>query len=280
MARFGPGHGRVTSVRCRVTSLASAAPRIEQLFDELADLRQQLIQHPIYESINTLPRVRAFMEQHVYAVWDFMSLLKRLQQILTCTATPWLPPADPVMARFINEIVLAEESDEDGQGSYASHFELYLQAMRECAAQTHSIERFVTRLRAGASPFKAMQLSGVCTDTAEFVQSNIALAAHGAPHEVAAVFCLGREDIIPEMFQNLLPQLRGQGHTVDRLMYYIERHIHLDADEHGPLSKRLLEHLCGEDEIRWVEATIAAKQALQGRIRLWDGTLSRILDAE
>ena len=253
--------------------LESAPPRIEQLLDELSELRQQLLEHPIYTAVNSLPRVRAFMEQHVFAVWDFMSLLKRLQQVFTCTATPWLPPADPQLARFINEIVLAEETDDDGQGGHTSHFELYRRAMHECGARTRSIDRFINRLRDGDSPLNAMQISDVHPETAEFVQGNIAVAAHGTPHEVAAVFCLGREDIIPEMFQKLIPGLKQQGHTLDRLVYYIERHIQLDGDQHGPLSRRLLSSLCGDDESPWIEATIAAKHALQARIRLWDHTL-------
>jgi hypothetical protein len=95
-------------------------------------LKDALLGHPVYREINSLAALRLFMEHHVFAVWDFMSLLKTLQVRLCCVGVPWLPAADPQATRFINEIVLAEESDEDGQGGYLSHFGLYLRSMTRC----------------------------------------------------------------------------------------------------------------------------------------------------
>ena len=66
-----------------------------------------------------------------------------------------------------------------------------------------------------------------------FVAGNLELAARGAPHEIAAAFCLGREDIIPEMFSRLAPRLQSQGYEVGRLMYYLNRHIQVDGERHG-----------------------------------------------
>src|SRR5450432_3612099 len=91
----------------------------------IAPLRKKLIEHPIYWSITSPVKLRLFMEQHVFAVWDFMSLLKALQLSNTCTSAPWIPKEDRMVSRFVNEIVLGEESDEDGRGGYISHFELY-----------------------------------------------------------------------------------------------------------------------------------------------------------
>ena len=82
------------------------------------------------------------MEYHVYAVWDFMSLLKALQIELTCTTLPWKPVGDTKIRRLINSIVLEEESDVDADGNPSSHYEMYLDAMIECGADTKKIESF------------------------------------------------------------------------------------------------------------------------------------------
>lgn len=244
----------------------------------LAPVRERLLAHPIYESITSLRRVQIFMEHHVFAVWDFMSLLKRLQQVVTSVSVPWLPPLRADLARFINEIVLAEESDEDGRGGYASHFELYLDAMRDCGAGPERVEALVQMLRDGSPVETALRRTEVVDEVRDFVLENLRIAMSGKPHEVAAAFFFGREDVIPEMFARVAPRLAEQGGSVERLRYYVDRHIELDADEHGPLARRLLEDLCGDDEQRWEEATQTALAALEGRIRLWDATLAGLVN--
>ncbi|MCA9113826.1 MAG: DUF3050 domain-containing protein [Planctomycetaceae bacterium] len=238
---------------------------------QLESLREQLLAHPIYAETASLPRLQNFMRNHVFAVWDFMSLLKRLQHDLAGCQIPWQPPADADLARFLNEIVLAEECDSNGAGGYSSHFELYLEAMEQLGAETTDMRRFLERLAAGQPVDAAFAGLQVAPETVEFVTANLKLATHGGTHEVAAAFCCGREDIIPEMFQRLSVSLAGQGRNVSRLQYYLDRHIELDGDTHGPLSRRLVLSLCGDDPARLTEASAAARAAVQLRIRLWDG---------
>jgi hypothetical protein len=241
------------------------------------ELRQQLLAHPLYSSITTLPAVARFMEFHVFAVWDFMSLLKRLQREVTCTALPWLPPKSPRLARLINEITLGEETDTDGHDGFASHFDLYLGAMRDVGAQTGPILDLIETLRAGTAHTLALRNSGLPEAVRDFVGFNLDLACDGEPHRVAAAFFYGREDLIPEMFDQLLPRLSAHASTsLDRLQYYVQRHIDLDGDSHGPLARALLTELCGGDARKLREATETAIQSLSRRRDLWDAIVHAI----
>ena len=105
-------------------TVLSAVQRFEQLRDALSPLRHALLNHPIYAEVDSLSRLREFMEMHVFAVWDFMSLVKRLQSQLTCNSLPWIPPVSARIARFTNEVVLGEESDLGPDEKPISHFEL------------------------------------------------------------------------------------------------------------------------------------------------------------
>lgn len=242
--------------------------------EKIEAVRSRLLRHPIYAAVDTPDKVRILMRHHVFAVWDFMSLLKRLQRELTCVEVPWLPPKQPQYARFINEIVLAEESDEDGGGGYASHFDLYLKAMQECSADTDPINRFLRALTSGSDELAALKAAGAPPTVQQFMAHTLKVARGGRSHEVAAAFFFGREDLIPQMFQSLVDALKQQGAPSRRLLYYLNRHIELDADQHGPLAKKLLAHLCAEDPSRWAEAEQVALDSLKAREALWDGVMA------
>lgn len=246
-----------------------------QIFRETFARRESVVEHPLYSRVVDESSARTFMRHHVFAVWDFMSLLKRLQRDLTGCAVPWLPPVDEKIARFINEIVLGEESDESPEGGHASHFSLYRRAMVEVGAPTQPIDSFVARLREGASVDAAFGPE-VPRFVREFVVSTCDLAMHGRTHEVVAAFCFGREDVIPEMFRRLLTTLRTHERRLELLDYYVERHIEVDGDHHGPLAMELIDLAVGQDPQRLHEATVAAHDALERRARFWDGVLREV----
>ncbi|MDG1333972.1 MAG: DUF3050 domain-containing protein [Crocinitomicaceae bacterium] len=251
---------------------------IETIEDSLKELRETLRNHPLYKNIREIDDVQLFMEKHVYAVWDFMSLLKALQNELTTVQVPWTPSAQPVLSRFINEIVHGEESDINELGEPMSHFEMYLEAMIEVGADTKDIQRFIELIEAG-SPV-SFSLNNVPLESAvrNFVNYTFSIVETRKPHIIAASFTFGREDVIPDMFLEIVEKSRIQGKEYLKLKYYLERHIELDGDEHGPLSLQMVSNLCGNDKSKWKEVEHVAKQSLVKRIELWDGINEMIIN--
>jgi hypothetical protein len=246
-------------------------PRLERLRVRLTPLKNALLDHAIYREINNLGALRLFMEHHVFAVWDFMSLLKALQARLCCVGVPWLPAANPQATRFINEIVLAEESDEDGQGGFLSHFGLYLRAMTRCGAETTAIDNLVEELRKGSPVPAALAAVGVPACVEGFVRQTFNLIERGSLWSLASAFTFGREDLLPTLFQRIVDELDVEaGGGLEDFRYYLHRHIGLDGGEHGPMAVRLVVSLCGGDDARWQEAEEAAVTALEARRDFWD----------
>ena len=258
---------------------SSSMPR--QDGDRLAALRADLLDHPVYGEVATVGDLRRFMEDHVFAVWDFMSLLKRLQQDMTCTRVPWFPTDNARAARLINDIVIGEETDVGPDGSYVSHLDLYLRAMADVGASTRQFDTFRSMARSGTSVEVAMLRSGVPPHVRAFVKHTMTLAQSGSTEEVVAAFFHGREDVIPEMFSRLQKTLPGARQGKDPLrhfIYYIERHIELDGDSHGPMGRELLEALVAGSPQRDERALRAACNSIKARIELWNGTLSTLRD--
>ena len=247
----------------------------------LTPLRERLNAHPVYTSLRNVADLRNFVSHHVYSVWDFMSLAKSLQGTLAPTTLPWRPVGDPSVRRFINEIILEEESDlglpdREGNETYASHFELYCQAMTEIGANPTPALAFVEL--AGQQGISAALQNGKAPAPAlEFMATTFGFIASDKPHVVAAAFALGREHVIPQMFRAFLSGMNIGQAEAPVFHYYLERHIHLDEDSHGPLSLKMLEELCAGDPQRIREAETAACQAVEARIRFWDGVHQAIL---
>lgn len=249
----------------------------KSISERIAPLNERLRSHPLYEAMKSVEDVRVFMENHVFAVWDFMTILKSLQRSLTCVETVWLPSGNTLARRLVNEIVLCEESDEDGEGGYASHFEIYLRAMQRCQASTAQIDEFIAALRNGTGPLVALQNARIPDCTRQFVYRTLSTATHSQSCELAASFAYGREHMLPEVFERVIDEVGEIGNQqLGYFVNYLRRHIEMDGDSHGPMAEEMIRNLCGDSELRWRLAEQAALRAVEARIRLWDGVLAQI----
>ena len=245
---------------------------ITYINSKIASQKEQLLNHSLYQKVQNLEDLHSFLKTHVYAVWDFMSLLKALQAKLTCTTTPWFATPNPETRYLINEIVLAEETDLSMDGRHLSHFEMYLEAMEACGADTSGITNFLDKVQSFQNIFVAIKKSQLHPNIKSFLDFTFQVIEHGKAHEIAAAFTFGREDLIPSMFTEILQNFQKNFPETDlkQLIYYFERHIELDADEHGPMAMQMITELCGNDAKKWEEVENVSILALEKRIGLWN----------
>lgn len=246
----------------------------------VAELTERLNRHPLYEAIQSLDDLRVFMAHHVYPVWDFMSLLKSLQSHVAPATVPWRPVGSAATRHFINQIVQGEESDEGlpgpgGEPTYASHFEIYCDAMREVGADpSGAIHLARTASEQGLEA--ALALPDIPEPARAFMRATFGFIATGKAHIVGAAFSLGREEIIPDMFRALLARTGIGERDAPAFHYYLKRHIHLDEGSHGPLALRMMNEFVAGDPTKLREAEAAAREAIEARIALWDGLLASL----
>lgn len=241
---------------------------------DVCDLREQLITHTLYSRIshhNDGLSVRIFMESHVFAVWDFLSLLKALQRSFTCIEIPWYPKGDPALRRIVNEIVLDEESDLGPDEEPMSHYEMYRRAMRQAGADSDAIDYFTLAIGFDQDVGEALVESNVPEGARRFVTTTMGYVRSAPDHVLAAVFAFGREELIPLMFQQVIDRLCDVSpERWSLLQFYLNRHIKHDGDTHAPLARAMVARACGNDASLWREAEHAARDALQARVELWD----------
>ena len=252
---------------------------IREINSSIQPLKDQLLQHSLYEKVRTIEDLHCFLENHIYAVWDFMSLLKALQQQLTCTSTPWLPVGNPEIRYLINEIVVAEETDLALDGRRMSHYEMYLDAMVQCGANVQTVQQFLEAIQKTQNIFVAIKNAEFHPNVRDFLDYTFRVIEEGKPHKIAAAFTFGREDLIPNMFTEILKNFQHNFPQTDlsKLIYYFERHIELDADEHGPMAMVMIAELCGENETKWNEVAEVSRQALEKRIGLWNAIEEQVV---
>jgi hypothetical protein len=210
------------------------------------------------------------MENHVFAVWDFMSLLKSLQFHLTCVRIPWVPSENPYLARLINDIVFEEESDLNELNLPKSHFEMYLEAMHQIGADTQNIYQFLNLLKSGENLETSLNTIKINDQVLSFVRYTFHIIASNETHKIASSFAFGREDIIPDMFIEILKDEDPENIKYDKLRYYLNRHIEIDGDKHGLQAIEMVYELCENNQEKLIESLNVAKQSIKMRLLLWD----------
>lgn len=247
--------------------------------DEINRYKDRLLNHPLFTEsyINSNEAIRIFMQNHAFAVWDFMTLVKYLQQITSTITIPWYPSNVPgYITRFINEIVLDEESDITPiNGEYLSHFELYLKGMKELNCDTQPILNFISSVNSVYVSPKDLS-NNIPLGALNFVNQTMDFVGSKKPHVVAAAFAFGRETVIPGMFKKALKRLEISNVDAPYFHFYLERHIEVDGGSHGDYSLRLLEYLCDDNPQNIQEANNAAIKAIKSRIALWDSVINQL----
>ncbi|MFC6159096.1 DUF3050 domain-containing protein [Kribbella sp. NPDC058693] len=249
-------------------------PGIEQLEKAVSEARDKVVQHPLYANLDTHEALVTFMEHHVFAVWDFMSLLKSLQRELTCVTVPWIPTSHSSSRRLINDIVMVEESDELGDG-FISHFELYVNGMVEAGADTSAINHLIDLLRGGGSVVDSLKAADVPQASIDFAGTTWDIIENAPIHCQAAAFAFGREDLIPDMFQQVVA-VNERSNRLNTFVDYLERHIEVDGEQHTPMAMQMVTDLCGDDQAKWDACADTINNALAARARLWDAILAAV----
>lgn len=252
----------------------SSHPGLDELRRSIEEVRNRIVAHPVYYALTSIDAAVVFMKHHVFAVWDFMSLLKSLQRKLTYIDVPWVPQGPLTSRRLINEIVLVEESDETSNG-YMSHFELYVQGMSEAGANTLPIKNFIERLRAGERVTDALRVAAVLRPASDFVAATWDIIESAPIYCQASAFAFGREDLIPEMFRQVI-KIDDRNSTLAVFKDYLARHIEVDGEQHTPMAMQMLIDLCGDDHGKWAECAATVQATLEARCALWDGILAAI----
>lgn len=256
-------------------------PDIDKVRAAVTSARSAVTTHPIYRRIRDIHEVTIFMEHHVFAVWDFMSLLKSLQRNLTCVEIPWVPQGPPASRRLINDIVLVEESDALNDENdalddvYTSHFELYRLGMIDAGADTTAIDEFLMVIRNGVDVPEALVKACVPAAAAEFVRATWDIITNAPVHAQAAAFAFSREDLIPEMFDQVI-SVEGDIDRLRTFRDYLRRHIEVDGEQHTPMAMRMLADLCGDCSQTRDQCIETVNRALLARARLWDGIVAEL----
>ena len=236
---------------------------------KLDELKQKITAHPLFANKLEPKQICKFMESHIFAVWGFMSILKSLQKMITPNNLPWMPNKNTKngLVNFVNEIILCEESDYIEGIGFISHFEIYLLAMKNMDAKTDQLDKLISIISSKGYDEKYLDNIDATAEVKSFLKHDLEVSMNGTLPEIVGAFTLGREKVIPNMFGYILPAIKETSSS-KYLITYLERHIDIDGDRHGPLSMKLLNASCDRKQLSLAYAT--AIKSLELRLLVWD----------
>ena len=204
---------------------------------KLNDLKHKITTHPLFANKLEREHICKFMESHIFAVWGFMSILKSLQKMITPNNLPWIPNRNTKngLVNFVNEIILCEESDFIEGIGYISHFEIYLLAMKNIGAESVQLDKLTSKISEKGYNEKYIDDVDASNEVKSFLKHDLDVSMNGTLPEIVGAFTLGREKVIPNMFSYILPAIKATSAS-KHIITYLERHIDIDGDRHGPLS--------------------------------------------
>ncbi len=254
--------------------------KLHEIIIGIQPLVDAIAHHKLFGAITSIARLRRFTEIHVYAVWDFICLLKALQRKLTSQHLLWSPPVNPLGCYLVNTLVAEEESDCIENNHYLSHFELYLEAMRQCGADTSGIRQFIASIYPEQSLISLLATNNLPKPAQRFIQDTFEIIEKES-HAIAASLAFAREQITSNMFTRLLNTIespKDPSCSLHLFKVYLQRHIELDSSQHSQQSQRLVATLCGSDKCKWDEVLEAAWFSLHSRLQLLDGIYYQVME--
>ena len=232
--------------------------------------------HSVYSRLTTLPAFQKFMTYQVWCVWDFMCLAKSVQIGIGCYSVPWIPPKNPSLVSLMGEIIRGEESDVGPGGEEASHFEIFIQAMDECGAESTKIKAFIDHVGAGTEVLSAMRAVDAPPAAQAFVSQTLAFCSSSIAARIGA-FSLGREELVPRMLSTLINRLDPSQKRFKTFDWYLRRHISLDATNHAPKIAEIFRQFVGSDPALREEGLEAGLAAIRARCTYLDALEEQIL---
>jgi len=234
----------------------------------LIKVSEDVINHPMFKKLNNIYNIKKYSEFQIWCVWDFMSILKQVQNFIFCNDILWLPPENPNAGAAFYRLIESEETDlgfKGGDLNRASHFQSFRAAMQELNADTKNIDNFLELIKTGKTLPEALNKSGASPQTKSFLLTNNHLIKQ-SPYNAIALITLTRENFLPAVFKSLLSYV-NENEKIELFVWYHKRHIYLDSVLHGPLSIQIFnEYFTNKLLIK--QSIIASIESLKARNEL------------